>query len=209
MLCVSVLHLLEREGVEYLTCVSASWCDCPSSHQLCKHIAFARKMEATRVLAKSEESPEQVPSPPPPPPPPSPPLPDVPTKPGDPDLLQPGQHQWNALQDALEQLGAVQRHDLSPAQLSYLAVGARNLLHVAKHGIHQPALYRLRRNKTRKALAAEKVKERLLERTRRPQRKRGRTVDGRIKEAKRQHKQTRLRKDAGQRVVLVSYDSHA
>ena len=112
---------------------------------------------------------------------------------------------WDKFQDALADLAKISKDSLSAEQVITLAIGASNLLQVARNGTAQPELYQLKRSKVRQGLSARTRGTRSYERTRRPapvqKQKRGR--DGRVVVHKRQHKQIRLTKDVGLCTVLV------
>ena len=60
---LTVCALTEYDDVHYFTCLSTSYCDCPSSFQLCKHLHFLRKHLASGHSDPPVDDPP-VPSPP-------------------------------------------------------------------------------------------------------------------------------------------------
>ena len=183
-----MLFLTEHDDLEYFTCVSTSFCDCPSSYQLCKHLHFLRTIHGEPHPDEDSSSPPVSPGGPPSPPQPL----------SQPKLVD----HWEALQTAIQKLAALRQEDITAEQTRLLAIGAQNLVQLAETGERQPELYELRRGKLRRSLGSSDRKRVCRERTRAPMRKQHHK---RAKQHKRQHKQTRLTKDSGLSSVLVRF----
>ena len=182
-----MLFLTEHDDLEYFTCVSTSFCDCPSSYQLCKHLHFLRTIHGEPHPDEDSSSPPVSPGRPPSPPQPL----------SQPKLVD----HWEALQTAIQKLAALRQEDITAEQTRLLAIGAQNLVQLAETGERQPELYELRRGKLRSVGSSDR-KRVCRERTRAPMRKQHHK---RAKQHKRQHKQTRLTKDSGLSSVLVRF----
>ena len=166
----------EHADVSYFTCLKTSFCDCPSSFQVCKHLDFLRKFIANDRWQGEKTCSVKRPTP----------LPQLTAKPQANSQVD----FWEMFQNALAKLSSIQRDSLSADQLTALASGANNLVQVALTGVRQPKMYERKRDKAKRALTSASQAKWSYERTRAPIQKQRRGADGRVKEHKRQHKQT-------------------
>lgn len=123
-----------------MTCLSSAFCNCPSSYQTCKHLAFLRLHVSTPASEPQNVDNDCMPG-----------IDVMAPAPMEIDLPPPTT-KWEQFQSAIKELGELEQGDLSDTQLSALVVGARNLVAISKSGCKQPELYRLRRSSKRKVL---------------------------------------------------------